>query len=132
MEFVENGERGREVHTCSVSVRHLELSPLTSVFTMHVPISSGITLYNLGVISLSCYFQHIYIHIHNLYNISTNMQYISFLYIYIFTWINIYIYSPTPVGLSSPANEVIVLPLAFIASLFIYEVRSRLPLNGCM
>ena len=35
------------------------------------------------------------------------------------------IYSPTPVGLSSLANEVIVLPLAFIASLFIYELRSR-------
>ena len=40
-------------------------------------------------------------------------------------YIYIYIYSPTPVGLSSPANEVIVLPLAFIASLFIYELRSR-------
>ena len=40
-------------------------------------------------------------------------------------YISIYIYSPTPVGLSSPANEVIVLPLAFIASLFIYEWRSR-------
>ena len=35
------------------------------------------------------------------------------------------IYSPTPVGLSSPANEVIVLPLVFVASLFIYELRSR-------
>ena len=35
------------------------------------------------------------------------------------------IYSLTPVELSSPANEVIVLPLAFIASLFIYEMRSR-------
>ena len=31
-----------------------------------------------------------------------------------------YIYSPAPVGLSSLANEVIVLPLAFIASLFIH------------
>ena len=40
------------------------------------------------------------------------------IYIYIY-------YSPTPEGLSSPANEVIVLPLAFIASLFIYELRSR-------
>ena len=30
------------------------------------------------------------------------------------------IYSPAPVGLSSQANEVIVLPLAFIASLFIH------------
>ena len=35
------------------------------------------------------------------------------------------IYSPTPVGLSSPVNEVIVLPLAFIANLFIHELRSR-------
>ena len=35
------------------------------------------------------------------------------------------VYSPIPVGFSSPANEVIVLPLAFIASLFIYELRSR-------
>ena len=38
---------------------------------------------------------------------------------------NIDIYSPTPVGLSSLANEVIVLPLVFIASLFMYELRSR-------
>ena len=38
---------------------------------------------------------------------------------------NIDIYSPTHVGLSSLANEVIVLPLAFIASLFLYELRSR-------
>ena len=30
------------------------------------------------------------------------------------------IYSPAPVGLSPLANEVIVLPLAFIASLFIH------------
>ena len=37
----------------------------------------------------------------------------------------IYIYCPTPVGLSSLANEVIVLPLAFIASHFVYESRSR-------
>ena len=44
--------------------------------------------------------------------------------IYIYTYIHIYIereiYSPTSVGLSSLANEVIVLPLPFIASLFIY------------
>ena len=35
------------------------------------------------------------------------------------------IYSPTLVGLSSLANEAIVLPLAYIASLFIYELKSR-------
>ena len=35
------------------------------------------------------------------------------------------IYFPIHVGLSSPAKEVIVLPLPFIASLFIYELRSR-------
>ena len=29
-------------------------------------------------------------------------------------------------------EEVIVLPLAFIASLFVYELSSRQPLNGCM
>ena len=52
--------REREVHTCSMSVRHLELSPLTSVVTRHAPISSGITLNDLGIISLSCYFQHIH------------------------------------------------------------------------
>ena len=40
-------------------------------------------------------------------------------------YIYIYIYSPTPVGLSSLANEVIVLPLAFIARLFIYDLSSR-------
>ena len=45
------------------------------------------------------------------------------IYIYVDDYVDIY--SPTPVGLSSPANEVIVLPLAFIASLFIYELRSR-------
>ena len=33
--------------------------------------------------------------------------------------------SPTPVGLSSLANEVIALPVAFIARLFIYKLRSR-------
>ena len=32
---------------------------------------------------------------------------------------------PYPLGLSSLANEVIVLPLAYISSLFIYELRSR-------
>ena len=41
-------------------------------------------------------------------------------------------YSPAPVGLSSLANEVIVLPLASIASLFVFELRSRQPLNGCI
>ena len=35
-------------------------------------------------------------------------------------WTTIYIYSPTPVALSSLANEVIALPLAFVARLFIY------------
>ena len=40
-------------------------------------------------------------------------------------WLYRYIYSPTLVRLNSLANEVIVLPLAFIASLFIYELRSR-------
>ena len=44
----------------------------------------------------------------------------NFPYLYIYIYIYIYIYSPTPVGLSSLANEVIVLLLAFIASLFIY------------
>ena len=53
-----------------------------------------------------------------------------YIHIYIYIYIYIYIerererYSPTPVGLSSLANEVILLPLAFIASLFIYELRS--------
>ena len=42
-----------------------------------------------------------------------------------YTYIHTYIYSPTPVGLSSLANEVIALPLTFIASLFIDELRSR-------
>ena len=43
---------------------------------------------------------------------------------YIYIYIYIYIL-PYPVGLSSLANEVIVLPLAFIARLFIYELSSR-------
>ena len=43
-------------------------------------------------------------------------------YIYIYIYVDDYrdIYSPALVGLSSQANEVIVLPLAFIASLFIH------------
>ena len=49
----------------------------------------------------------------------------KYTYIYLYIYIYIYTYSPTPVGLSSLPNEVIVLPLAFIASLFIYELRSR-------
>ena len=40
-------------------------------------------------------------------------------------YIYIYIYSPTPVMLSSLGNEVIALPLAFIARLFIYELSTR-------
>ena len=48
-------------------------------------------------------------------------------------WMTIEIYIlPYPVGLSSLAKEVIVLPLASIASLFVVELRSRLPLNRCM
>ena len=51
-----------------------------------------------------------------------------YIYIYIYTCIHIHkyiymntnIYSPVPVGLSSPVNEVIVLLLAFITSLFIH------------
>ena len=35
-------------------------------------------------------------------------------------YVCVYIYSPTPVWLSSLANEVIALPLAFVARLFIY------------
>ena len=53
---------------------------------------------------------------------------IGHIYIYdytIYIYIYIYIYSPTPGGLSSLANEVIALPLAFIARLFIYELSSR-------
>ena len=56
--------------------------------------------------------------------------YKSYIYIYIYIYIydllvnslqvTLYIYSPTPLGLSSLANEVITLPLAFIARLFIY------------
>ena len=62
--------------------------------------------------------------------------YIYILYIYVCVCVcvcvDVYIYvddytyicSPIPVGLSSLVNEVIVLPLAFIARLFIYELSS--------
>ena len=68
---------------------------------------------------------YIYKHIH------TSIYMYRYIYIYIYTiYTYIYIdyrdiYSPTIVGLSSLENEVIVLPLAFTASLFIYELRSR-------
>ena len=39
---------------------------------------------------------------------------------------------PYPCGVEFSGEEVIVLPLASIASLFVVELRSRLPLNGCM
>ena len=54
-------------------------------------------------------------------------------------YIYIYIYRerereilPYPRGVEFSGEEVIVLPLATIASLFVDELRSRLPLNGCM
>ena len=48
-------------------------------------------------------------------------------------YIYIYIYIlPYPRKVEFSGEEVIVLPLAFIASLFIHELRSRQPLNGCM
>ena len=65
-----------------------------------------------------CVFIYIYIYIY-IY---------MYVYVCLFPFVYIYresdrdrdIYSPTPVGLSSPANEVIVMPLAFITSLFVY------------
>ena len=48
-------------------------------------------------------------------------------------WMTIEIYIlPYPCGVEFSGEEVIVLPLAFIASLFVIELRSRLLLNGCM
>ena len=49
-------------------------------------------------------------------------------------WMTIEIYIlPYPHGVEFSGEEVIVLPLATLtASLFVYELRSRLPLNGCM
>ena len=48
-------------------------------------------------------------------------------------WMTIEIYIlPYPRGVEFSGEEVIVLPLASIASLFVVELRSRLPLNGCM
>ena len=47
--------------------------------------------------------------------------------------IYIYIYIiPYPRVVEFSGEEVIVLPLASIASLFVDELRSRQPLNGCM
>ena len=42
----------------------------------------------------------------------------QYICIYILPNIYVYTYSPSPVGLSSFVNEVIALPLAFIARLF--------------
>ena len=39
--------------------------------------------------------------------------------------------SPTPVGLSSLANEVIALPLVYMLG-SLYELSSRKPVSGCM
>ena len=39
---------------------------------------------------------------------------------------------PYPRRVEFSGEEVIVLPLASIASLFVDELRSRQPLNGCM
>ena len=39
---------------------------------------------------------------------------------------------PYPHGVAFSGEEVIVLPLALIASLFVDELRSRQQLNGCM
>ena len=44
--------------------------------------------------------------------------------LYIYIYIYIHILPPPPVGLNSLANEVIALPLAFIARFFIYELSS--------
>ena len=46
---------------------------------------------------------------------------------------HMYIYMlPYPRRVEFFSEEVIVLPLASIASLFVFELRSRRPLNGCM
>ena len=48
-------------------------------------------------------------------------------------WMTIEIYIlPYLPGVEFSGEEVIVLPLVSIASLFVVELRSRLPLNGCM
>ena len=48
-------------------------------------------------------------------------------------WMTIEIYIlPYSRGFEFSGEEVIVLPLASIASLFVDELRSRQPLNGCM
>ena len=49
------------------------------------------------------------------------------IYIYIYMWMTIEIYTPLPRRVEFSGEEVIVLPLAFIASLFIDELRSRQP-----
>ena len=69
-----------------------------------------------------------YIYMYIYMHICIHMYIYIYIYIYIYVYIHVYIsihVPPTPVGLSFQANEVIVLPLAFIASLFIYELRSR-------
>ena len=50
-------------------------------------------------------------------------------HIYIYDYIYIL---PYPLRVEFSSEEVIVLPLASIASLFVFELRSRRPLNGCM
>ena len=62
------------------------------------------------------------------YKLFAEKLYVIYIYIYIYIlhimWMTIYICSPTPVGLSSLANEVIVLPLAYMQGSS-YESSSR-------
>ena len=51
----------------------------------------------------------------------------------VYIYIYIYIYKlPYPRGVEFSGEEVIMLPLASIVSLFVDELRSRQPLNRCM
>ena len=56
------------------------------------------------------------------------MNRLIYIYIYIYPYVYIYIYIlPYPRRVEFSGEEVIVLPLAFMASLFVDELRSRQP-----
>ena len=65
------------------------------------------------------------------WNAKDQKIWVVYIYIYIYIEREREILS-YPRRIEFSGEEVIVLPLAFIASLFVYELRSRQPLNGCM
>ena len=90
----------------------------------------NISSVHFNILSKIKCFNSIYIYIY-IYCLATLMSSDRTKQICLWMTIEIYIL-PYPSGVEFSGEEVIVLPLASIASLFVVELRSRLPLNGCM